>query len=107
MQDETTVNLIDEELDFDALKAGLELEASQLHHPAKMAPTSRPGESAPQQSPTILSVDQYNILAALGRGEGITFTERDYLFESCNGCGLVFVTSVIKHHMVFCRRRHD
>ena len=80
----------------------IRLEASGVHHHIKEASSSA---FLLPEPPVVLSMEQYNLLATLGRGEGITFTERDYLFEMCHGCGLVFVASAIKGHAVLCRRR--
>lgn len=72
-----------------------------LHCQSDAGPSSHPPVA--QESAAVLSVEQYNLLATLGCGEGITFRERDYLFETCDGCGLVFVTSAMMHHVLLCR----
>jgi hypothetical protein len=67
-----------------------------------------PNEAGPSRignergAPAILSTAQYNLLATLGRGDGISSWERDDLFETCDRCQLVFVTSAIRSHIKRC-----
>jgi hypothetical protein len=75
---------------------------------AQALTTMTPNEAGPSQirneiiRPTILSTVQYDLLATLGPGDGISSWERDDLFETCDHCRLVFVTSAVRSHIKFC-----